>query len=110
MSFLFLSSISSAILRIDENKAYIAENEIAIAENENDIAGYQTYLYLGTHSPSKTDEFSEKFQTAIDPLPPSFFGKLCCNFFLKFMTEVSSIMAKICNINFWIENESPLPL
>ena len=24
------------------------------------------------------------------------------------MTEVSSIMAKICNINFWIEN-APLP-
>ena len=27
---------------------------------------------------------------------------------LKFMTEVSSIMAKICNINFWIENDPPL--
>ena len=23
------------------------------------------------------------------------------------MTEVSSIMAKICNINFWIENDPP---
>ena len=63
-------------------------------------------LPLGTPSPSKTDEFSEKFQTAIDP-PPSFFGKLYCKFFLKFMTEVSSIMAKICNINFWIENGPP---
>ena len=40
-------------------------------------------------------------------LPPSFFGKLYCKFFLKFMTEVSSIMAKICNINFWIENDPP---
>ena len=39
--------------------------------------------------------------------PPSFFGKLYCKFFLKFMTEVSSIMAKICNINFWIENDPP---
>ena len=30
---------------------------------------------------------------------------------LKFMTEVSSIMAKICNINFCIENEPhPPPL
>ena len=28
-------------------------------------------LLLGTHSPSKTDEFSEKFQTAFGP-PPSF--------------------------------------
>ena len=26
------------------------------------------------------------------------------------MTEVSSIMAKICNINFWIENDPPPPL
>ena len=51
--------------------------------------------HLGTHSPSKTDEFSEKFQTAFDPPPPLIFGKLYCNFFLKFRTEVSSIMAKI---------------
>ena len=36
---------------------------------------------LGTHFPSKTDEFSEKFQTAFDPPPPLIFGKLCCNFF-----------------------------
>ena len=65
--------------------------------------------YLGKPTPSKTDEFSEKFQTAFDP-PPLIFGKLCCNFFLKFMTKVSSIMAKICNINFWIENDpSPPP-
>ena len=61
---------------------------------------------LGTPTPSKTDGFSEKFQTAFDP-PPLIFGKLCCNFFLKFMTEVSSIMAKIWNINFWIENDPP---
>ena len=39
------------------------------------------------------------------PAPPLIFGKLRCNFFPKFMTEVSSIMAKICNINFWIEND-----
>ena len=35
--------------------------------------------YLGTPTPSKTDEFSEKFQTAFDL--PLIFGKLCCNFF-----------------------------
>ena len=35
---------------------------------------------LGTPSPSKIDEFSEKFQTAFDP-PPLIFGKLYCNFF-----------------------------
>ena len=38
---------------------------------------------------SKTDEFSEKFQTAFDP--PLIFGKSYCKFFSKFMTEVSSI-------------------
>ena len=26
------------------------------------------------------------------------------------MTEVSPLMAKICNINFWIENDPPPPL
>ena len=37
---------------------------------------------LGKLSPSKTDEFSEKFQTAYDPPPPPLiFGKLCCKFF-----------------------------
>ena len=46
---------------------------------------------LGKDGVSKIDLFSEKFQTAFDP-PPLIFGKLCCNFFLKFMTEVSSII------------------
>ena len=63
ISFLFLSSISSAIRRIDENKAYIvanenaiaenenaiAENKNAIAENENAITGYETYLYFNNY-------------------------------------------------------------
>ena len=38
------------------------------------------FLYLGTPSPSKTDEFSEKFQTAIDP-PPHFSESCIANFF-----------------------------
>ena len=29
---------------------------------------------------TKLDEFSEKFQTALDP--PLIFGKLCCKFFM----------------------------
>ena len=33
---------------------------------------------LGKLSPSKMDEFSEKFQTSFDP--PLIFGKLCCKF------------------------------
>ena len=41
------------------------------------------------------------------PPPPAHFRKVMLQFFLKFMTEVSSIMAKICNINFWIENDPP---
>ena len=28
---------------------------------------------------TKSDEFSEKLQTAFDRLPPLIFGKLCCN-------------------------------
>ena len=63
---------------------------------------------LGKPVPSKTDEFLEKFQTAVDP-PPLIFGKSCCRFFPKFMTEVPLIMAKICNINFWIGNDPPPP-
>ena len=54
---------------------------------------------------SKTDEFSEKFQTAFDP--PLILGKSYCNFFPEFMTKVPFIMAKICNIIFLIENDPP---
>ena len=61
---------------------------------------------LGTDGPTKTDEFSEKFQTT----PPLIFGKSCCGFFPEFMTEEPLIMAKICNINFWIENDPPSEL
>ena len=31
---------------------------------------------LGTTGPTKTDEFSEKFQTAFDPPPPPHFWKI----------------------------------
>ena len=53
--------------------------------------------------------FRKSSKRPLTPRPPLIFGKLCCKFFLKFMTEVSSIMAKICNINFWIENDPPPP-
>ena len=36
--------------------------------------------------------------------PPPLFSENHMHFFPKFMTEVSSIMAKICSINFWIKN------
>ena len=35
---------------------------------------------LGMPDNSKTDEFSEKFQMAFDPLPPLIFGKSYCGF------------------------------
>ena len=63
---------------------------------------------LGKDGPTKTDEFLEKFQTAFDP-PPLIFGKTCCAFFPEYMTEEAFIMAKICNINFWIGNDPPPP-
>ena len=66
---------------------------------------------LGMPDNPKTDKFSEKFQTAFappPPPPPPHFRKIILQFFSpKFMTEVSSTMAKICNIFFWIENDPP---
>ena len=41
---------------------------------------------LGTDGPTKTDEFSEKFQTAFDP--PLIFGKSYCGFRDKIATKV----------------------
>ena len=48
---------------------------------------------LGTLTPSKTDEFSEKFQTAFDSPPPLIFGKLCCKIF-KVATLCINFMVK----------------
>ena len=42
---------------------------------------------LGTDGVSKTDETSEKFQTAFDP-PPLIFGKSYCGFRDKIATKV----------------------
>ena len=66
-----------------------------------------TFWHLGTDGPIKTDEFSEKFQTAFVPPPRLIFGKSYCGFFQEYMTEELFIMAKICNINFWIGNDPP---
>ena len=38
---------------------------------------------LGTLTPSKTDEFSEKFQTAFDPPPAPHFRKIMLRIFYK---------------------------
>ena len=43
------------------------------ADNDNDgLINYQGDTHLGTADVYKTDEFSEKFQTAFDPPPPHF--------------------------------------
>ena len=62
---------------------------------------------LGKDGVSKTDEFLEKFQTAFDH--PPHFRKIMLRFFPEYMTEEAFIMAKICNINFWIGNDPPPP-
>ena len=42
--------------------------------------------------------------------PPSFSENHVALFFPEYMTEEAFIMAKICNINFWIGNDHPPPL
>ena len=41
------------------------------------------------------------------PHPSLIFGKSYSGFFQEYMTEEPFIMAKICNINFWIVNDPP---
>ena len=51
----------------------------------------------------KRMNFRKSSKRPLNPRP-LIFGKSYCNFFLKFM---SSIVAEICNIIFWIENDPP---
>ena len=60
----------------------------------------------GSFTLPKRMNFRKSSKRPLAPPPPLIFRKLCCKFFPKFMTEVSSIMAKICNINFWIFPEN----
>ena len=43
----------------------------------------ETYVHLGTGQGTKTDEFSENFQTAFDPRPPSFLENDIADFFFR---------------------------
>ena len=53
-------------------------------------------VYLGTGHVNRSDEFSEKFQTAFEP-PPLIFGKLHCAFRDKIVTKVRMfIWRNIC--------------
>ena len=42
---------------------------------------YQQRTHLGTGHASKTDDFLENFQMALDPPHPLIFRNLSCNFF-----------------------------
>ena len=60
------------------------------------------YVNLGTNGVIKTDEFSEKFETAVDP--PLIFGfseimlQICINFMLKKLClKVQNLRRKIMN-------------
>ena len=75
--------------------------------------GTRDHPPLGKGYATKSDEFSEKFQTAFELPLLWFFLKnipwtlkllLCINFMLK--TPILTL-PKICYINFWIENDPP---
>ena len=53
---------------------------------------------LGKGGATKSDEFSEKFQTAFDP--PLIFGKLYCNFFSENVRKKPLIKFKNCSTSF----------
>ena len=62
---------------------------------------------LGKPTPSKTDEFSEKFQTAFDP--PPYFRKVMLQFFSEIHDRTIVYDGKNLQY-FWIENDTPPPL
>ena len=66
------------------------------------------HFLLGTDGATKTHEFSEQFQMAFDPLPH--FRNITLQFFSFSCSKSPVLRSKIGNINFYIENESPLPL
>ena len=57
--------------------------------------GEMTFRYLthelGKGRATKSDDFSEKFPTAIDSPPPLIFRKLNCNFFVMDMVEYMQV-------------------
>ena len=72
---------------------YLRELEEMVREADNDNDGLincQGDNHLGTGDVSKTDEFSEKFQTAFDPPPPSFSENYVADF-LKSCTALKTI-------------------
>ena len=78
-------------------KNYIGKNKVGEVRNifkVRDGWPYQNGCFFG------------KVPNGLCP-PPLIFGKSYCDFFQEYMTEEPFIMAKICNINFWIGNDPP---
>ena len=68
---IFGTSSQSWKLRWSESMIHSPTHKATESSNQLPVLVYH-YQYLGTPSPSKTEEFSEKFQTAFDPPPRSF--------------------------------------
>ena len=80
MSDLYPKKIKVAILYIFE--IYVLKRTLVSVQINPICCQSVKRLSLGKDPATKSDKFSEKFQTAFDlpPLPP-IFGKLNCNFF-----------------------------
>ena len=63
------------------------ETKPGSGETDKKLEGDKGCNCLGTPAITKTDEFSEKFDTVFDP-PPLIFGKLYCGFRDKIGTKV----------------------
>ena len=87
MSILLLANNS---LARHGNRAFTLRGVLLTAplpmfSSEMIIAKPNPSIYLLEKGPAtKSDAFSEKFQTALNP-PPLIFGKLCCKFFMTDM-------------------------
>ena len=69
---------------------YLRELEEMVREADNDNDGLincQGDTHLGTADVYKTDEFSEKFQTAFEPSPSSFSENMLQFYFFNFMLK-----------------------
>ena len=70
-TFIFQETTLEVVLHLEEQK-FCFFHYVGLKKAKMHILKWASFVFgLGKHTPSKTDEFSEKFQTAFDP-PPSF--------------------------------------
>ena len=62
---------------MSEKREHMVPKNTLIAAEQSKL---QVVLYKGTDGPTKTDDFSEKSQTAFDPPPPPNFRKIMLRF------------------------------